>query len=308
MQKTTKNILLFISVLFGSVTACAQNSSAQDEYLNSSQEKHGFNNDKWGKLRETITQESHGEFDSGSENQNNEGGFYEHDEEGYDGKYSEYKNDDENYSYEETEEYNQGDGSGDGNGGGYYHPDDETEHGQQEYHPKDEKNKPRYRQKNQSTSGGGGMSWLSYLLAFLLVVLLAFLIYQLFLKSSFDDKGQKIASSFEDVEPTQIPKSELELLLEKALKENDFRSAIRIYFIFIIKDLSEKEWIRWEKKKTNFSYLIEMRNKPQYNSFNETVSIYELVWYGNYTIKKEDYKNIEPQFKSLLNSLKSTNK
>ena len=152
------------------------------------------------------------------------------------------------------------------------------------------------------------MGFLQYVLFGLLAVLLAFLIYQLFMKTSFDDKGAKVVDRFVELAPTQIPKSELELLLEKALANNDFRGAIRLYFIFIIKDLSEKEWIRWEKKKTNFSYLIEMRSRPQYELFNEAVSIYELVWYGNYNVEKEDFDSLEPQFKNLLNSLNSEGK
>ena len=96
--------------------------------------------------------------------------------------------------------------------------------------------------------------------------------------------------------------------MEKALANDDFRGAIRLYFIFIIKGLSEKEWIRWEKKKTNFSYLIEMRGKPQHESFSEAVSIYELVWYGNYSVKKEDFNSLEPRFKSLLNNINSGGK
>ena len=92
------------------------------------------------------------------------------------------------------------------------------------------------------------------------------------------------------------------------MANNNFREAIRIYFIFIIKDLSEKEWIRWEKKKTNFSYLIEMRNRPQHKPFNEAVSIYELVWYGNYKVNKEDFNALEPLFKDLLDSLNSDDK
>jgi len=173
--------------------------------------------------------------------------------------------------------------------------------------PKEKKFK-RTNRNNTSISPGGDMGFLQYVSFGILAILLSFLIYQLFVKASFDDKGSKIVDDFEELAPTQIPKSELELLIEKALANDDFRGAIRLYFIFIIKGLSEKGWIRWEKKKTNFSYLIEMRGKPQYESFNDVVSIYELVWYGNYSVQKEDFNSLEPRFKSLLNNLNSGSK
>lgn len=302
MQRIIIQIVLF-TLVFYTPTCFGQNSAAQDDYIKSSQEKHDFNSKKWSDLKKTISSESGGRYSS---EEGEEGSFYQYDEEGYDGGYSEYKNDDEQYSHE-GDEY--GDGSGGGSG---YHPkQDKTDYGQQDYHPKNKKEEREYRRKrrnNSSSYNGGGSSFLTYFLFGLLILLIAFLIFQLFMKSSAGGDGKKIEVQYEDLEPTQIPKSELELLLEKAIAKNDFRGAIRIYFIFIIKDLSEKEWIRWEKKKTNFSYLIEMRGKPQYESFNDAVSIYELAWYGNYRVNKEDFHALEPRFKNLLTSLNSAGK
>ena len=299
---------IVLVTLLSLVVLYSNGQEAQNEYIKSSQEKHDFNKKNWSKLKEKVVDESGGRYNS--ENGGSDGSFYEYDNEGYDGKYSEYQNDDQEYFYEGDEEYVEGDGTGNGEGGGsnYFPQDDNIEHGQQEYHPKDQQ-KPRYRNKSRNDpSYGGGMGGLQYVLFGLLAVLLAFLIYQLFMKSSLDDRGAKVVVPYDEMAPTEIPKSELELLLEKALSNNDFRAAIRIYFIFIIKDLSEKEWIRWEKKKTNFSYLLEMKSRPQYASFNEVVSVYELVWYGNYIVNKKDFESLEPRFKNLLNSLNSENK
>ena len=87
------------------------------------------------------------------------------------------------------------------------------------------------------------------------------------------------------------------------MKNNDYRLAVRIYFVYVIKELSEKKWISWEKKKTNSSYLIEMRKRKEFNTFNDTVSIFEIVWYGKRKITQADYNSIEPYFKKLLASI-----
>lgn len=306
MKQAIIHIILLL-VLGCLAQISAQENSAQDDYVHSAQEKYSFNKKTWGRLKDRVTRESGGAYSS--ENGGVEGSYYNYDNEDYDGKYSEYKNEDDQYLYEGDQAYSEGDGSkGENGGGASYHPkENNKEHGQQNYHPK-EKQPQRNSRNNNRDSQGGDMGFLQYALFGLLVVLLAFLIYQLFVKTSFNERGAKIVVDFEELTPTQIPKSELELLLEKALAKDDFREVIRLYFIFIIKDLCEKEWIRWEKKKTNFSYLIEMRGKPQYSSFNEAVSIYELVWYGNYIVKKEDFGYLEPKFKNLLNSLNSEGK
>ena len=306
MKQLITHIIL-LSVLGCLAQISAQEPSAQDDYVHSAQEKYSFNKKTWGSLKDRVIKESGGSYSS--ENGGVEGSYYNYDNEGYDGKYSEYKNDDDQYLYEGGQAYSEGGGpEGENAGGVGYHPNENnTEQGQQDYHPK-EKQPQQTSRNNNSDSQRSDMGFLQYVLFGLLTVLLAFLIYQLFVKTSFNEKGAKIVVDFEELAPTQIPKSELELLLEKALAKDDFREAIRLYFIFIIKDLCEKEWIRWEKKKTNFSYLIEMREKPQYDSFNDAVSIYELVWYGNYNVKKEDFSYLEPKFKRLLNSLNSNSK
>ena len=296
--------ILFLSVLGFTKKISAQETSAQDDYVNSIQEKHNFNKKKWGNLKDRITKESGGAYST--ENGATEGSYYNYDNEGNDGNYNDYKNDEDQYIYDENLSDSEGNwAENEGNGGVNYHPKkDNSEYGQQGYHPK-EKQFQRENRNNNSISPEGSMGVLQYVLFALLTVLLAFLIYQLFMKTSFDNKGAKVIDRFDELTPTEIPKSELELMLEKAIAKDDFRGAIRLYFIFIIKGLSEKEWIRWEKKKTNFSYLIEMRGKPQYDSFNTAVSIYELVWYGNYSVKKEDFISLEPKFKTLLNTLNS---
>ena len=301
-------IYIVVFSMLGCITKIsAQENSVQDDYVNSMQEKHNFDKKNWGSLKDRIIKESGGAYSS--EHGGVEGSYYNYEDESYDGNYSEYKNDEEQYIYEEDQPYLEGDGTkGESNGGVNYYPKKSNgEYGQQDYHPK-EKQFQRENRNNNSVLPEGGMEGLKYVLFGLLTVLLAFLIYQLFMKASFDNKGAKVVDRFEELTPAQIPKSELELLIEKAIANDDFRGAIRIYFIFIIKGLSEKDWIRWEKKKTNFSYLIEMREKPEYEAFNAAVSIYELVWYGNYSVKKEDFTSLEPKFKSLLNTLNSGGK
>ena len=153
--------------------------------------------------------------------------------------------------------------------------------------------KPRA-QNNQS--GGGG-----FLLILLLSIVLAFaVIYLFFLK----DKDTTISKEhIDDLPPTEIPKSELERMLEAAIAIKDFRKAIRIYFIFILKDLTQKEWIVWNKKKTNMLYIREMKGRPFYKEFKKAVSIYEVVWYGKRSVSEEEYFDVEPFFKSMLTDL-----
>ena len=97
-------------------------------------------------------------------------------------------------------------------------------------------------------------------------------------------------------------------MLEEAVAKKDFRKAIRIYFIFILKDLTQKEWIVWNKKKTNLLYMREMKGRPFYKKFRKAVSIYEVVWYGKRSVAANEYHEVEPFFKNMLEDLIAHNR
>ncbi len=284
-----------------------------DDYLNSDTDKKEFSDKQWKELKGKLKSESSGKSSSGdgfdgsdySSGENSEGDYYDYYEEEYKGEFSEYQNyeDAENgdYDYSEYDDYESY-----SNDNYYYDDSDNSETFDYYEKPQDKSNKPKSKPSKSSNSpkvSSGGVSFMTMLLLFIGVALLAFLIYYFFMRYQEDKDGAAVTTNFDDVAPSEIPKSELERRLEDALGRGDFREAVRIYFIFIIKDLSDKNWIKWEKKKTNISYLIEMRSRPQYDLFNKSVSVFEVVWYGNYDIDRKSFQQVEPTFKKLLDAI-----
>lgn len=98
----------------------------------------------------------------------------------------------------------------------------------------------------------------------------------------------------EDLNPATISKTELELRLEEAIKNGNYKECVRIYFLFSMKELIERRWIFWKKEKTNMHYLIEMNGKPSAAAFEQIVQLYDLVWYGDYVIDQPTYQRLEP--------------
>ena len=149
----------------------------------------------------------------------------------------------------------------------------------------------------------GGLGLVGYILIVVFIIGLAFLIYYLYLNS--DKDGTKINNELEltDVDPTKIELSELQRLLQEALSKSNYRGAIRIYFIFIVRDLAEKNWIKWEKEKTNFHYLREMSGKKEFDDFNVLVSYFEIIWYGKRELDKSKFEQIQANFTEFLEKL-----
>ena len=138
----------------------------------------------------------------------------------------------------------------------------------------------------------------------LVLLLLAALVWILYIViKNRRPRDRKVVQDVEnDWNPEVITKTQLELMLEKATVDEDYRECVRIYFMFILKELTRKAWIKWRAEKTNYDYLLEMRGRDNFDGFDEVVRIYDLVWYGDYAISKEVYERLQP---ALLNYYKS---
>jgi hypothetical protein len=145
-----------------------------------------------------------------------------------------------------------------------------------------------------------------WVILIVIILIVVALIVFLIVKNVGNNKGVKSGLgdiSIHDVNPIEIPKTELELRLEKAIQEEDYRECVRIYFIYNMKMLVENNHIRWEKEKTNLDYLQEVYGKPFYGSFFNVVTLFEIVWYGEREMTKEQFAQVEPELKKCLASI-----
>lgn len=129
------------------------------------------------------------------------------------------------------------------------------------------------------------------ILGVLLVILIVYLIVR-----NRANRNKRIQTNLqvEAWNPTVISKTELELKLEEAFEQGDYRTCVRIYFTFILKELISSGKIRWKKEYTNYDYLNQMVKDPESDIFSKVVSIYDLVWYGEFLLSKEEYLEVQP--------------
>ena len=150
--------------------------------------------------------------------------------------------------------------------------------------------------------GFGGTA--QVLMIVIAIFLIGLILYQLFFKNkSIASENTEIKEEQEEFDINTIEKSELEIALEKALKDEDFRKCIRIYFVFILKELSNNQLIDWERDKTNNDYLRELIRKKEFHGFRNSVDIFEIIWYGKREINHEIYQQVEPSFKNYLKEI-----
>jgi len=95
--------------------------------------------------------------------------------------------------------------------------------------------------------------------------------------------------------------------LRKALKNKNYREAIRIYFVTIMIEMAHEKWVKLEKDKTNRDYVRELRGKKEQKTFRELVRLFDLVWYGDILLTQEEYQRLAPAFAQFLNKIPKQN-
>jgi hypothetical protein len=162
--------------------------------------------------------------------------------------------------------------------------------------------------------GDGSMSgFFKILLIIVLIVLIAGIVFRL-AGGSFDggaskekDKvpvGPVTNADIHRVEQN-LHKSDMEILIDNTLSEGNYMMVTRLYYLWAIKELSNKRLIKWKRDKTNRDYLRELRKTDLHKPFREVTRIFEEVWYGNRAeLGKEPFQAIEGKLKSFVNQVK----
>lgn len=107
--------------------------------------------------------------------------------------------------------------------------------------------------------------------------------------------------TIEEVEQN-LHEAEIDRFLREALAAQNYRLAVRLYFLAVMKELSLKQIIEWQKDKTNGVYLREVRanSRDWYEDFARVTLIFEYVWYSEKPFTAEGYAEVEPFYKNLL--------
>jgi ABC-type dipeptide/oligopeptide/nickel transport system permease component len=84
--------------------------------------------------------------------------------------------------------------------------------------------------------------------------------------------------------------------LEKAIANKNYRLAVRLLYLRSLKQLSDAQLIYWQIEKTNTAYLNELTDAQQRQSFGLLTRQFEYIWYGDFPVDGQSFKNISTLF------------
>ena len=112
----------------------------------------------------------------------------------------------------------------------------------------------------------------------------------------FRRTNQRFNIDDEDVDTDDIFAINYNREIEKAAGAGNYRLAIRLMFLRLLKNLSEKNIIQYKHDRTNFDYLLQLVSTKYYNDFFRLTRNYEYSWYGQFPVSEEAYKVIKKEY------------
>ena len=143
-----------------------------------------------------------------------------------------------------------------------------------------------------------------YVVIFLLVV---FFIVKAILNREgswiFGKSSDKSIIPVTDIE-NNIHGTDFKALISNAENDNNYRLAIRYYYLWLLKTLSEAELIEYDVEKTNSDYYLEIDAETTKKEFSYTSYLYNYIWYGEFDINNLQFTKAKDAFTQFLNTVK----
>lgn len=143
-----------------------------------------------------------------------------------------------------------------------------------------------------------------YLVLFLLVGIIAWLF------SRLNPGGRMLetvrnSEVFLTEEEELVKNEDLQGLMREAVKNGNFRLAVRYYYLNELSKLDRLNLIEYEFQKTNRDYINELKDEIIRKHFTEVTKLYEFIWYGSFKVSEADFRLAEKGFVRMDKTLES---
>ncbi|MGV6832676.1 MAG: DUF4129 domain-containing protein [bacterium] len=146
--------------------------------------------------------------------------------------------------------------------------------------------------------------WIGAIIIFLLVV---FFLFKAIINKDgrwvFGKKNNQSIIPVTDIE-SNIHQTNFSSLIKEAEANNNFRLAVRYYYLWLLKKLSTANIIEYDVEKTNSDYAYEIKNGPIKEQFSYTSYLYNYIWYGEFQVDQSQFNKAKQAFNQFIKSLK----
>jgi hypothetical protein len=160
----------------------------------------------------------------------------------------------------------------------------------------------RPEKKKESESKGISMPWsgpLLQMMSYVFVIAIALLLVWFIVRNvSFDMRIKRSKIEDDPEKPVEnIEDLDIQSMLDQAAREGNYKLAVRLHYLRLLKKLNELGMIAWKKDKTNRDYLAELFSRDfHFADIRRLTVFYESVWYGDHMLQTDTFQILQNQF------------
>lgn len=159
----------------------------------------------------------------------------------------------------------------------------------------------------ESESAGNILKVLQYLFWILVIVFVIYLIVKIILEKEVRwifrrNKEENQSLNFDVGE--NISEVDFNTLISDSVSNKDYRSAIRYYYLLLLKKLDQFDVIEYDAQKTSFDYQTEVEGSKYAAGFSKATYYYTYIWYGEFKIDEDEYEKTSFVYDELLKKFK----
>jgi len=146
--------------------------------------------------------------------------------------------------------------------------------------------------------------WIDNLFYALAVIIITFVIARLVglqLQLFTRKKGQVLQEFI--VGQENIYEIAFDQAIAKAEAQGDYRYAVRLYYLKLLKELTDSGYIRWEPQKTNMQYVQEMTSSPFGSDFAALTNSFSYCWYGHFEVTPMSYRTFKERQQAIISAI-----
>ena len=161
------------------------------------------------------------------------------------------------------------------------------------------KEKEKEEEKQSQPWSGPLLRLISYTVVIGVILILIYYVLQYI---SFDEKIRRSAIEVND---DQAPVEDIAILdtsrlLEQAKLDKNYKLAVRLYYLELLKQLNARGAIVWKKDKTNRDYLTELMSANFFfDEIRRLTTSYEAVWYGDHMLGQNSFETLSGRFETI---------
>ncbi len=146
---------------------------------------------------------------------------------------------------------------------------------------------------------------------YVIIVGIAALVIYLGIKAEYlgflvPGRGSRLTLDYENLKE-DIHAINFEQELEMATEQGNYRLAVRLLYLRILKQLTDRHLIDWKPDKTNQQYSYELAYQPFSANFNALTRDFDYVWYGDFPIDKAQFEVLQADFGQFSRTIQTGN-